>query len=126
MFSALRIRNTEPDRDSDAARFAQLLANLEELEAALRHERQGLKERCERVAATAAFAQERFEDHPREARLSTQIDDMTCAMKTYTRRMAALQRQIGLVGQLRLMAQSFVAEHDETPSYTLTRSELRH
>lgn len=126
MFSALRIRNRERDRDSDAVRFAQLLANLEELEAALRHERQGLKERCERVAATAAFAQERFEDHPREEGLSTRIDDMTCAMKSYTRRMAALQRQIGLVGQLRLMAQSFVADHDETPTYTLARSELRH
>ncbi|WP_295813371.1 hypothetical protein [uncultured Nitratireductor sp.] len=116
MFSALRIRSQARDEETDTLRFRQLFRTLDELETALHRERRGLKERCERVAATAAFAQERYESHRREGELSTRIDDMTHSMKNYARRMEALQRQIHLIGQLRLTAEGFAVDRGANPA----------
>ncbi|MAS14602.1 MAG: hypothetical protein CMH69_14990 [Nitratireductor sp.] len=108
MFSALRVRSAVRDQETDAMRLKSLTHTLDLLERELIAERSGLRERCERLSATAAFAQERFESHGRENALSRRIDDMTRSMKDYTRRMAALQRQIEIVGQLRATAADLV------------------
>lgn len=115
MFSVLRIRSAARDEETDTLRFNTLLHTLDLLDRELRAERRGLRERCERIAATAAFAQERFENNDHENALSTRIDEMTRSMKNYTRRMNALQRQIDLVGQLRATASTFTADHHPLP-----------
>ncbi|WP_292899636.1 MULTISPECIES: hypothetical protein [unclassified Nitratireductor] len=112
MFSALRLRSAVRDHETDTLRFKTLAHTLDLLDRELHAERRGLKERCERLAATAAFAQERFESHGSENKLSTRIDDMTRSMKDYTRRMKALQRQIEIVGQLRATASNLIEPGD--------------
>ncbi|MFC5584164.1 hypothetical protein ACFPOD_03500 [Nitratireductor kimnyeongensis] len=116
MFSVLRIRSAARDEETDNLRFNTLTHTLDLLDRELRAERRGLKERCERLAATAAFAQERFESNGSENSLSTRIDDMTQSMKAYTRRMETLQRQSELVQLLRSTASDFAgtAEKPET------------
>lgn len=113
MFFALKRRHKARNGESDQWRFGMLFQAMDSLEQSLQAEKQGLQKRRESIAATAAFAQQRYENDRRQAALSSRVDEMTCTMKDYAHRLDRLQRQIDLIRRLRHSARTQSEAQDE-------------
>jgi hypothetical protein len=95
-----RTRNPERDRETDMSRLQRLHQSLADIRAEIERERNGLRDRYEKVTANAAFSQQTLEDDSAGAAMSSKIDDMTGAMIRYTKRLASLQAQVDFVTEL--------------------------
>jgi len=102
-----RTRNPQRDRDTDADRLRRLQQSLGDIRAEMERERNGLRERYDRVTADAAFSQQRLEDGRSGSSMSAKIDDMTGTMIRYTKRLASLQTQIDFVTGIGLEVKAF-------------------
>jgi hypothetical protein len=102
-----RVRSPERDRETDAERFRRLGRCIGDLRAEMERERDGLRDRYEKVTADAAFSQQALEDDGAGAAVSAKIDDMTEAMIRYTKRIASLEAQIGFVTELGRKVEQF-------------------
>jgi hypothetical protein len=116
-------RNTNRDRETDAARFQRLHRLLDDLRADMERERNGLRDRYEKVAADAAFSQQALENDRVGAAMSSKIDDMTDTMIRYKRRIQSLEKQIGFVTDLHGQVEAFCQEDaGESLSAAATRA----
>jgi hypothetical protein len=77
-----------------------LLQLLGDIRAEMERERDGLRDRYEKVTADAAFSQLALEDDSAGAAMSSKIDEMTDTMIRYTKRIASLDAQIKFVTDL--------------------------
>jgi len=102
-----QVRNPNRDRDTDAGRLQRLHRMLDELRVEIERERNGLRDRYEKLAADAAFSYQAMENDGVEASMSSKIDDMTDTMIRYSGRIQALDRQIGFVIGLRGQVEGF-------------------
>jgi len=73
---------------------------LDELRTEMERERDGLRDRCEKVTANAAFSQVALEEDSGGPGMSTQIGDMTRTMVNYASRIASLGTQIDFIADL--------------------------
>ena len=116
-------RNTNRDRETDAARFQRLHRLFDDLRADMERERNGLRDRYEKVAADAAFSQQALENDRVGAAMSAKIDDMTDTMIRYKRRIKSLEKQIGFVTHLHGQMEAFIQENaGESLSAAATRA----
>jgi len=95
-----RTRNPQRDRDTDVDRLRRLQQSIIDVRAEMERERDGLRDRYERVTADAAFSQQRLEDGRDGDGASSKIDGMTGTMIRYTKRLAWLQSQIDFVTEI--------------------------
>ncbi|MGB3386978.1 MAG: hypothetical protein WBA88_03245 [Pseudaminobacter sp.] len=109
-----RTRNPERDRETDESRQQRLRQFLGDLRAEIQRERDGLKERYEKITADAAFSQQALEDNRAAADTSSKIDEMTESMIRYTKRIGSLEQQISfmnqMLGQAELFSQSKISD----------------
>jgi hypothetical protein len=107
-----RFRTRDPQRDSetDLNRLQRLRQSLADIRSEMEHERNGLRDRYEKVTADAAFSQQRLEDARGSVGMSSKIDDMTGTMIRYTKRIALLEAQIDFVVDLERKADTFSRE----------------
>lgn len=106
-----RVRNPQRDREADHERLARLCAALDDFEAGIARERDGLKARYDGVAARAAFSQQAFEDDRPDAAMSSKVDGLTDTMIRYQARLKLLEEQIVFVTALRAQAGRFPLEN---------------
>jgi uncharacterized coiled-coil protein SlyX len=104
-------RNPNRDRETDAGRLQRLNRMLADLRAEMERERNGLRDRYEKVAADAAFSQQALENDRVEAAMSSKIDDMTDIMIRYRGRIQSLEKQIGFVTDLHGQVEAFSQEN---------------
>lgn len=95
-----RVRSLERDRKTDTARLAKLRSLLDEFNAGIIQEYEGLRARHERVEARAAFSLQSLENDPSDKSMSTAVDDLAATMIRYAARLKALDEQIGFVTEL--------------------------
>ena len=107
-------RNPNRDRETDAGRLQRLHRMLDDLCAEMARERNGLRDRYEKVAADAAFSQQALENDRVEASMSSKIADMTDTMIRYRERIQSLEKQIDFVtdlsGQVEVFSQGNAGE----------------
>ncbi|WP_353643829.1 hypothetical protein [Mesorhizobium sp. WSM2239] len=84
---------------------------IEDLRAEMERERNGLRDRYEKVAADAAFSQQALENDRVGAAMSSKIDDMTDTMIRYRGRIQSLEKQIGFVTDLYGQVEAFSQEN---------------
>jgi predicted RNase H-like nuclease (RuvC/YqgF family) len=109
-----RTRSRERDRNTDSRRLQRLLTLMRDLREEMRQERDGLRNRYESTAASAAFAQEAYENGGGE-RMSARVDELTAAIMRYHARIEELEEQIAFMLELERRASEFagaVAAHD--------------
>lgn len=104
--SPFQVRSRERDRETDIARVKRLHGLLDDLRLEIEQERNGLRDRYERVSERAAFSQQALEDGQSPS-LSTVVDDLTDTMIRYSARLAVLEEQIDFVTALRTRAATF-------------------
>ena len=102
-----RTRNSQRDRATDVDRLRRLQQSLGDIRAEMEHERNGLRDRYDRVTADAAFSQQRLEDGRADSSASSRIDDMTGTMIRYAKRLASLQSQIDFVTDIGHKVEAF-------------------
>ena len=110
-----RVRNPNRDRDTDTGRLQRLDQMLDELRMEIERERNGLRNRYEKLAADAAFSYQTLENDGPAPTISSKIDDMTDAMIRYTGRIQALERQIDFVNGLRGQVEEFSGSTQRQP-----------
>jgi hypothetical protein len=93
-FFRFRTRSPERDRDTDVGRLQRLRQSLADIRAEMEREKNGLRDRYEKVMANAAFSQQLVEDERGGSGMSSTVDDMTGTMIRNTKRLAALQAQV--------------------------------
>jgi len=96
-----KTRNPHRDRETDASRMHRLHQLLDEIRSEIDNEKNGLRNRYDKVTADAAFSQQALEDDRAGAEISSKIDELTEAMIRYTKRLASLDDQIDFVTELR-------------------------
>ena len=106
-----QIRNPNRDRETDAGRLQRLHRTLDEFRLEIERERNGLRDRYEKVAADAAFSYQALENDCVEASMLSKIDDMTDTMIRYSGRIQSLEKQIGFVIGLRGQVEAFSQEN---------------
>jgi hypothetical protein len=104
-------RNPNRDRETDAGRLQRLHRLLDDLRAEMERERNGLRDRYEKVAADAAFSQQALENDRVGAAMSSRIDAMTDTMIRYRGRIQSLEQQIGFVTNLHAQVEAFSQEN---------------
>ncbi|NGO50016.1 hypothetical protein [Allomesorhizobium camelthorni] len=117
-------RNPNRDRETDAGRLQRLHRLLDDLRAEMERERNGLRDRYDKVAADAAFSQQALENDRVGAVMSSKIDDMTDTMIRYRGRIRSLEKQIGFVTDLHAQVEAFSQENagdSLSPADTRTR-----
>lgn len=102
-----RTRNPDRDRETDESRQRRLRQFLDELRSEIQRERNGLKERYEKITADAAFSQQALEDNRTATATSAKIDEMTESMIGYTKRIGLLEQQISFMNQMLGQAELF-------------------
>lgn len=100
-------RNPNRDRETDSGRLQRLHRTLDELRAEMERERNGLRDRYDKVAADAAFSQQALENDRVGASMSSKIGDMTDTMIRYRERIQSLEKQIGFVTELHGQVEAF-------------------
>lgn len=90
---SFRTRNPARDSGTDRERFARLIDVVRNLRGEMEGERDGLRARYDSAAASAAFAQDAFENDGGQA-MSGKVDDLTGALMRYHARLAELDEQI--------------------------------
>lgn len=116
-------RNPNRDRETDVDRMQRLHRMLGDLRAEMERERNGLRDRYEKVAADAAFSQQALENDRVGASMSAKIDDMTDTMIRYRARIQSLEKQIGFVTELDGQVEAFSQENaGESMSVAVARS----
>jgi hypothetical protein len=100
-------RNPQRDRETDSSRLQQLRQSLADIRAEMEQEKNGLRDRYEKVTANAAFSQQTLEDDRPGAVMSAKIDDLTGTMIRYTKRLASLQTQIDFVTDMDRRIEAF-------------------
>lgn len=119
-----KTRNPNRDRETDAGRMQRLRQVLDEIHDEIENEKNGLRNRYDKVTADAAFSQQALEDDRVSAGMSSKIDELTEAMIRYTRRLASLDGQIGFVTELRGRIEQFsLANAGESSAAETVRSE---
>ena len=88
-----RTRSPQRDRDTDIDRLRRLQQSIVDIRAEMERERNGLRDRYDRVTADAAFSQQRLEDGRDGDGASSKIDDMTGTMIRYTKRWRRCSRR---------------------------------
>lgn len=106
-----RVRSPERDRETDRDRLRRLHQALDGIRVEMERERDGLRNRYEKVMADAAFSQQALEDDDADAAASSRIDEMTDAMIRYGKRMASLEAQIGFVTGIDRQVELFSEEN---------------
>src|SRR4051812_22789914 len=96
-FNRFRVRSPDRDRDVDRRRIQRLQQLLHELRAEMERERDGLRDRYDKVTANAAFSALALEEDRGSRGMSSEIGDMTNTMIHYASRIAALEGQINFV-----------------------------
>jgi small-conductance mechanosensitive channel len=96
-----RTRNPGRDRETDTGRLQRLERLLNELGEEMERERDGLRDRYEKVTADAAFSQQALEEDRADAAISSKIDGMTDTMIRYTERLTSLEKQLAFIAELR-------------------------
>ena len=116
--SRFRVRSPQRDRDTDLDRMQRLRHSLRDIRVEMEREREGLRDRYEKVTADAAFSQLALEDDSASAGLSSRIDDMTETMIHYTKRIASLDEQIEFVTDLDSRVELFSQQNtgDKAPA----------
>jgi hypothetical protein len=84
---------------------------LDDLRVEIERERNGLRDRYEKLAADAAFSYQALENDSGGASMSSKIDDMTDTMIRYSGRIQSLEKQIGFVIGLRGQVEEFSREN---------------
>src|ERR1041385_5794237 len=95
-----RVRSPERDRETDVDRMQRLQQQIAALRAEMERERDGLRDRYEKVTANAAFSLLALEEDSGRSGMSSRIGDMTQTLIHYSRRIASLETQIGFVSEL--------------------------
>jgi hypothetical protein len=104
-------RNPNRDHETDSGRLQRLRRLLDDLSAEMERERDGLRDRYEKVAADAAFSQQALENDRVGAAVSSKIDGMTETMIRYRGRIQSLEKQIGFVTELHGQVDAFSQEN---------------
>src|SRR5262245_7844649 len=97
--SRFRVRSPTRDRETDIERMQRLRQDIAVVRAEMERERNGLRDRYEKVTANAAFSVLALEEDASPG-ISSKIGDMTDTMIRYARRIASLEGQIGFVTDL--------------------------
>ena len=105
-----RTRAAGRDRDTDIARLQRLQQSLASIRGEMEQEKNGLRDRYDKVMANAAFSQQSLEDGRGGAGMSSKIDEMTDTMIRYTDRIASLDTQIDFVAGLERQVDRFSGE----------------
>ncbi|MBS3648596.1 hypothetical protein KEU06_08135 [Pseudaminobacter sp. 19-2017] len=84
---------------------------LDDLRVEIERERNGLRDRYDKLAADAAFSYQALENDSVASSMSSKIDDMTDTMIRYSGRIQSLERQIGFVIGLRSQVEEFSQEN---------------
>jgi hypothetical protein len=92
-----RTRGPGRDRATDVGRLQRLNESLAAIRGEMEQEKNGLRDRYDKVMANAAFSQQSFEDGRGGAGISSKIDEMTDTMIRYADRIASLDMQIDFV-----------------------------
>jgi hypothetical protein len=120
-----QIRNPNRDRETDEGRLQRLQQLIGDIRGELEREKDGLRDRYEKVAADAAFSQQALENDRAGAGTSSRIADMTDTMIRYRKRIQMLERQIGFVtdlgGQVELFPRENAGESAEPASTAAAR-----
>ena len=95
-----RVRSPDRDRDTDGRRMQRLHQLLADLRSEMERERDGLRERYEKVTANAAFSMLAVEEDDGSPGMSSQIGVMTSTMVDYASRITSLGAQIDFVADL--------------------------
>jgi len=106
-----RVRSPERDRQTDSGRLQRLHQLLADIRSEMERERNGLRDRYERLTANAAFSLLAMEDSGGGAGLSSKVGAMTDSMVRYARRMASLEGQIGFVTDIDQQVELFSREN---------------
>lgn len=96
-----RTRSPARDAETDANRLQRLERLFQELGQEIERERDGLRDRYDKVMADAAFSQQALEEDRADAAISSKIDAMTNTMKHYTTRLNSLETQLAFIAELR-------------------------
>lgn len=118
-----RIRSSERDRDTDEGRRERLAQLLETLRTEIDRERDGLRERYDKVTADAAFSQQALEDERAADAISSRIDELTVAMQRFSDRLSSLDRQAAFLAEMSDSVNAFFRE-DTAPGTASTESGL--
>ena len=104
-----RFRTRSPGRDSatDESRRQRLQQLLDTLNAEIEAERNGLRNRYDKIVADAAFSQQALEQKRAGGESSSRIDELTGAMMRYTERLSALDRQSAFVTEMHSRLEAF-------------------
>ena len=108
-----RMRSAERDRETDLGRLQRLRQLLTDIRTEMEREKNGLRDRYEKVTTNAAFSQQALEDDSVGEGMSAKIDDMTDRMVRYTRRIASLGTQIDFVTEIDRRVEAFSRENPE-------------
>ena len=106
-----QIRNPNRDRETDAGRLQRLHRMLDDFRMEIEGERNGLRDRYEKLGADAAFSYQALENDFVEASMSSKIDDITDTMIRYSGRIQSLEKQIGFVNGLRSQVEDFLDQN---------------
>lgn len=100
-------RGPQRDRETGESGVQRLRQSLAYMRAEMECERNGLRDRYDKVAGDAAFSQQLLEDERGGLGLSSKVGHMTGTMIGYSRRIALLQAQIDFVVDLERKADTF-------------------
>src|SRR5262245_45867907 len=95
-----RVRSPDRDHETDRRRMQRLHQVLDDLRSEMERERDGLRDRYDKVTANAAFSMVALEEDSGSPGMSSQIGDMTATMVNYAPRIASLGSQIDFVADL--------------------------
>ena len=95
-----RVRSPARDRETDASRLRRLRKVLSDVGAEMERERNGLRDRYEKVSANAAFSLLAVEEENNDAGMGSRIGDMTETIIHYANRLASLDSQIHFLSNL--------------------------
>src|SRR5262245_19871462 len=95
-----RVRSPDRDLETDRRRVQRLHEMLGDLRGEMERERDGLRDRYDKVTANAAFSMLALEEDGGRSGMSSQIGDMTNTMVNYAARIASLGTQIDFVADL--------------------------
>lgn len=87
-------RSTERDRQSDEQRVERIRHVLNEVLHEIEHEKTGFSQRYDSVASDVAFFMESMENEGDDANSSLEVEEKTRALKSFTQRIAVLERQL--------------------------------
>lgn len=104
--SRFRVRSPARDRETDVDRMQRLHEHIAAVRVDMERERDGLRDRYEKVTANAAFSLLALEEDGGPG-IASKIGDMTDAMIRYARRIASLESQIGFVSDLDQQIEQF-------------------